>query len=259
MTLAQVIELTDEAKAGKLAVIGLRWIQWLAKVGREGVRARLEAETIKARPKIANLISEEHARHLSAISSLFAVSVMMLDFIAQEAPAFLDEYRKISNVGWLHLLASAQEQAEEGEEAGPLSQLLIALSQSISTGTVYLDPRTMGGDPHGTPGGRVVGYYQNDYIWLTKWLTMGWYESELRSQGRNATVNWSSIVQDGKENFGGTNLAEYYYDGEAKKSDHGRMLKLPLSALTSMMHSPEFDYSQPSTDVTRNDVTADEF
>lgn len=233
MTLSQIIALHDVAKDGSLAIVGIRWLQWLAQMGREAARERLLFETDKARPKIVDLVGEEHARHVSAISSLFAVNAMMLEFVGQEAPAFRDEYRKLSSEGWVHLLGSAKDQAEEGQEASPLSQLLTAMRQSIDVGTTYLAPRTMGGDAYGTPMGRVIGFFKDGEMWLTSWLTLGWYESELRSQGRNPTVDWSSIVQDGRENFGGTNNVEYFYDPEKQaQGRRSRMLRLPISVLS---------------------------
>lgn len=232
VTLPQIIEVTNLATSGALSAIGVGWLRWLCENGKAALTDRLTDETAQARSKIVDLMSEEHARLVAALSGLFAINKMFLDFLHVRAPGIHAEYRKYSSEGFLAMLGSARDQAEEGHDVSPLSMLLTALSEAVSTGVVWLSPKKKGGMGFGDGVGRVVGYVDEGHMYITSWLTMGWYENELRSRGQSATIDWSAVVQDAKENFDGEEDTQYYYDASLPSPKRrARMLRLPLSLL----------------------------
>lgn len=222
-----MFRLSALAREGALGALGVSWIRWLTRQGRERLHVQLAAAQEKYRPEIEERIGDENPRIVSGFTALFVVSMLFRSFLRDEAPTYAAEYDELRAIGWMQQLAASQAQAEEALASTPLTQLLSTLSEAVAFGKAYFLPKLAGGEYLGTVGSDPVGYVMDDAVFLSKPTTFGWYQEECRRQGRGVGFGWVQVVNEARARFGATSKVEYV-NGKVQRE---RMLRIPIEAI----------------------------
>lgn len=229
VSLDRLSPLSLAAERGQLGALGLAWIRWLCSQGKESLHNTLLKGHDSVRPQVQEWVGEEHPRLVSSVTSLAVVNRIFQVFLKTIAPSFVEEYRRLFEEGWTSVLKSVTKQAESGTEISPLMQVITAISESLGVNQVRLKGKLKTDTGVGPTGIRAVGYIDSEYIYLTKWLTFGWF-TEVSERSRSAVgFGWSQVVNEALETIEETsNNTEYVWeDDQSNPGSRSRLLKIP--------------------------------
>lgn len=194
----------EEARGGRTQALGYEWIRWLASKGQRWLRAEIERLQGDMREQtMRTALSDQHARVGESIAGLLAIDVLIRQFFAEVVPGFLAEYREMSKTGWLATTEDAVERAAEAQLSSPWGALGRAIKDGAATGECYLSSRTPDhGTPYGMPGSAVVGFIDEEFVYLSKGITFAWFEKWTRQRGADLDISWVAFMQEATRDHG---------------------------------------------------------
>lgn len=218
---------------GSMALFGGWWLRWLAAQADvlNGVyvteRAAYWINTLSER-----ISSESHARIAASLSLFFVTADVLRRFITDEMPEHLDQIRVWLNESGRALIGSAKMYSEEVILLSPFNQLQSAVREALASKAACLLPRMGFSEetprlPTGVdPRVPVIGYYEEDKLYLTKRLTYQWYMHQQRSVGDSAHFAWSGFQDEAVKAHGGERFerVRMYTSGQRRKTASGERL-----------------------------------
>lgn len=201
LSLSNMQKLDNAAKSGALGALGITWIRWLCSIGQEYIREYLANKHKELWNDIEDRVGTTAPRMISNLTALFTVSQLFSDFVRDIIPQIMTDWSEVRNTGWSWNLPFMKQQMEAAESATPLSQIINALSASISTGKACLQPRKQKDSWVGTQGSRVVGYVGDGLVWLSDWITFGWFCEERARERRMVTFGWDQIAKAARSKY----------------------------------------------------------
>ena len=201
----RMTRLQDMANDGLLGALGYEWLHWLVSRGRTQLTEEIDERYLAKREGMAkSALADQHPRVAASVAMLLAVGSIFMEFLKERIPDVYEEYQELSREGWGRTIHTAAEKAEESKGLSPYYQLVNAILSSLATGEVYLQQRTKMAEPVGIAGADVVGFVDEDAVWLNENVTLGWYRVQQRRQGLDCHIGWPSFLQEAKRDHNGT-------------------------------------------------------
>ena len=199
----------DIIEAGHLQRAGGSYLVWLAQhpLIVEGQRFRQIKTEWHQKLLKSGQGQTVHLRILVSLSTMLAVGSVVSEFIGDVYGA---QARETAN-GWLkaagtYLTGRVEDMAQEVAQSSPFSQFLEAIRGGMSAQRATLLPVDGVSETRqrlpSRPGAEPVGYYFTDTndaplsLLLTRNVSFGWYEKEMRSRGLQTDFSWSAIMQE---------------------------------------------------------------
>jgi len=210
--LGRVDTLQQHVRDGSLQLVGGTWGRWLARQGEPFLRTRITEERARQR-RVFDL--PFHARTVETVRTLRIIERLLTDCITEEYPSLAETWA-------VRCAESTQAQAEwlvtEAEEAqdlSPIRQLLTMQREALLTGNVQLQER--GGTYGYSYGGgglnlsaEVIGYFDEQGIYLTEYASWGWFERQHVRLGRRVLSYWRTACRDAKHELGAERVPAHW-------------------------------------------------
>lgn len=188
---------------GRLAAVGYLWIEWLCRRGKNALRDLLKNKNAEKLQQLEGRDTKiHHARSNAAVAAMLTTDALWGDFIAEIAPGFIDEFRALRRTGWMTVMEDVSAQSEVALGYSPYEMLREAIRSALATGSVYLAPKNTRVTGAGVQGSPVIGFIDEDAVYLSERITLGWYRSEDHKRGFDTALSWTSIMQDGRQHHG---------------------------------------------------------
>lgn len=193
------------ANEGLLGALGYEWIHWMVCQGYVAMQEQIaERYLAKMEGMSKSELNHQHPRVASSVAMLLTVSSLFIDFLKERVPDFLDEYQELARNGWGQAVNMAAVKAEDAKSLSPYYQLTTAIINALAAGQCYVQQRTKTADPIGDAGQEVVGYTDDEAIWLNEPTTLGWYQAQQRRRGLDSHIGWDAFLQEAKRDHSAT-------------------------------------------------------
>lgn len=193
--LAILTRLQEAAHSGALAQIGADWVQWLSENMERNLRAH-ERAYAKFRREMTSL----HGRSRDNLAQLRTFDRLFAKYIEERFGDNVD-YERVSKDAWRVIEANHAHEQQQLADLSPLNQLLDAVRDALNDSANLLGRKT--NDPSaGSMRGDTVGYIDDDYVYLTRAGTFGWYRARIARQGGSIPFTWSAVTKEAKDRFG---------------------------------------------------------
>lgn len=183
---------------GWLQLVGGAYLSWLIQFGsQELTDYYIDKRKTILKQLQENLGSSVHGRLMGALASLITGGRVFELFLKEVLPDVLDEYKALSKYAWIRRLAALVVQGDEAAEKSPFNQIIDTIKSSIQAKEVRIvharDDAIVIGGPVSVPN---VGYFDEEYLYLSEALTWNWFSQRRQRRGDNAVFSWTSFRKD---------------------------------------------------------------
>ena len=185
-----------------LGIIGGEWVKWLAQKTLPAIRTVLATRREVWSTGIVRDYPGTHLRQVVTLSGLFAVGDILLEFIREQFPDAFETYKAATEVAWPSLTQSGAARAEDASLRAPFPWMISALQQALSQREICFTHKSKDGPPLGSSMADSVGYYDSEYIYLTRQSSFHWAEKRVRQSGGSLHFSWQAFCQGVRENLG---------------------------------------------------------
>jgi hypothetical protein len=194
--LQQLSELQQFAKHGILASFGADWVRWLASTSPAYLEGRIHALRELTEADTA------HRRLTGTLGTLYAVSQIVCEFLADKYPELLPVYQQRWSEAWDVLTLEAREQSLEAATTSPYISVISEITETVASGLAHFIHRSKAvSRTLGKTLSAPIGYYDEANLYLTKSVTYEWLSRRAVDTHRDA-VPWLSFVREARKVHG---------------------------------------------------------
>lgn len=191
------------ARGGGLTLVGGEWLSWLAAKGLDSIESLLLIERESIRSELTIAAPSMHKRLLATLSSLLCVERVVSRFLEERLPACAGVYREKWQIAKQELLGLTGERSEESSQLAPYPWTLGVLAQGFLLGQICLAHRSTNIPQRlGMQTGERIGFYDDDYIYLTREATYHWIKERARRASDSLHFTWPALCQGVRDALG---------------------------------------------------------
>lgn len=232
----------EYVKEGVLQLFGGSFIAWVASQDELFETSMFEDDRSRIHRLLLKRYKEEgmHRRLLASISTLIAVSNVLLRFIEEAYPNEKSKVKVWVREMTTSFLATVRERAEEVRSLAPSKLLCSYIADCMSAGSAVLRPALGVDEDHfiypDNPRGEVVGWWDEKdgkrYALLNYNTTFAWYQREMGRRRENISFSWNSFTQEMRTAYGAI-LGGQWVVKDNKGSTKGtvQVLRIPIDTL----------------------------
>lgn len=224
----------NAVKRGELQLLGGHYLSWLCAQDELFEEREVAEIREKEHRKLLKRTTgrDMHRRLLASIATVAATGKIFLRFVGECYPKnYIEASRWVATA--LQVMASGtKERAKEVRQLAPLRMILGQIASEAEAGKATFFPLYgITGEatrqPNNSPRAETVGWWYKNKMFLNENTTFGWYNREMKKQGREVLFSWSAVKQEALNEQGATEKRVRV----GKNKRQVRMIEMPLALL----------------------------